>query len=315
MSLFQKILVVVDAAQSEHPQLERGMKLAEQSQSNLQLVDIVKDVSLTVRLLSRDYTHLHSLLIREKEEQLQRLVDRCRAHGLQADGQVLCGVSSHQTLEAASRLGADLIVRLTKGSRSLQAGHLGTSSQQLLRRLACPLWLADPQHEPQCRSIVAAVDASPDDDAHRQLNRRILQVALQLAKRERAKLRVGYVWSLYGSEMLRHRLPESEYQGLLEFNRRQHQESFEELLAQFDLHATGPDARMLEGEPSQALPELCTQEQADLLVCGTVARHGIPGLFLGNTAERIVNRVACSILALTPPPPAEAPTASPAPAT
>ena len=33
-----------------------------------------------------------------------------------------------------------------------------------------------------------------------------------------------------------------------------------------------------------------------------IARHGIPGLLLGNTAERIVNRVDCSILAVVPSP-------------
>ncbi|MEZ6077377.1 MAG: universal stress protein [Pirellulaceae bacterium] len=72
------------------------------------------------------------------------------------------------------------------------------------------------------------------------------------------------------------------------------------LLSAHDLHVGGPSARMLEGEPSEAIPELCKQEQADLLICGTVARQGIPGLLLGNTAERIVNRVGCSILAVTP---------------
>jgi nucleotide-binding universal stress UspA family protein len=57
---------------------------------------------------------------------------------------------------------------------------------------------------------------------------------------------------------------------------------------------------LIEGEPSQAIPAFCKEQEADLLICGTVARHGIRGLLLGNTAERIVNRIDCSILALTP---------------
>lgn len=300
MTPFKNILVVVDSTQSDHPQLRRAMKLAEHGGVQLHLVDVVKDVNLTVRLLSRDYVHIHELLVKEKREQLQLLVEQCTAHGLQAQGEVLEGVTSQVTLAAAKRTGADLIVRATKGAGSLQTGHLGTSSQKLIQRLPCSMWLADAQHEPECKKIVATVDASPDDDAHRQLNQRILQLATSLATRERASLLVCYVWSLYGADLLKHRLPESEFESLLEFNRQQHRESFEKLLSEFDLHANGPSARMLEGEPSTAIPELCEQEQADLLICGTVARHGLPGLLLGNTAERIVNRVGCSILAVTP---------------
>ena len=33
---------------------------------------------------------------------------------------------------------------------------------------------------------------------------------------------------------------------------------------------------------------------------GTVARTGIPGLLIGNTAETILQRVDCSVLAVKP---------------
>ena len=39
---------------------------------------------------------------------------------------------------------------------------------------------------------------------------------------------------------------------------------------------------------------------ADLVVMGTVARTGIAGLFIGNTAEAILDQLACSVLAVKP---------------
>jgi len=33
---------------------------------------------------------------------------------------------------------------------------------------------------------------------------------------------------------------------------------------------------------------------------GTVGRVGIPGFFIGNTAEEILKRVECSVLAIKP---------------
>lgn len=37
-----------------------------------------------------------------------------------------------------------------------------------------------------------------------------------------------------------------------------------------------------------------------LLVMGTVTRTGIQGFLIGNTAEQILQRVACSVLAVKP---------------
>ena len=301
MPTFKKILVVVDSSNAEHPELQRAMQLAQHGEVQLYLVDVMKDVSLTIRLLSSDYVHIHELLTKEKREQLQKLIDQCRAHSIKADGEVREGVSSQVTIEVAQRIGADLIVRTTKGKHSRQPGRLGTSSQKLIQRPPCPVWLIAPSRGPDLQTIVATVDASPGDEAHQQFNRRIMKIATTLADRQRAKLLVSYVWSLYGSEMLRHRLPASEFESLIKFNRQKHRQSFDALLLEFGLHVGGPASRMLEGEPSVAIPELCEKENADLLICGTVARQGIPGLLLGNTAERIVQRVPCSILAVTPP--------------
>jgi len=42
------------------------------------------------------------------------------------------------------------------------------------------------------------------------------------------------------------------------------------------------------------------QLNSDLLVMGSVARSGIPGLVVGNTAEKILGHVDCSVLVLKP---------------
>jgi nucleotide-binding universal stress UspA family protein len=42
------------------------------------------------------------------------------------------------------------------------------------------------------------------------------------------------------------------------------------------------------------------EEQIDLIVMGTVGRSGISGLFIGNTAEKVLQKVDCSVLAVKP---------------
>ena len=38
----------------------------------------------------------------------------------------------------------------------------------------------------------------------------------------------------------------------------------------------------------------------ELLVMGTIARTGIPGVIVGNTAERLLHQIPCSVLAVKP---------------
>jgi universal stress protein E len=49
-----------------------------------------------------------------------------------------------------------------------------------------------------------------------------------------------------------------------------------------------------------AILRFIKDHNVDLLVMGTMARSGMPGVFIGNTAERLALSVTCSLLALKP---------------
>ena len=57
---------------------------------------------------------------------------------------------------------------------------------------------------------------------------------------------------------------------------------------------------MRRGEPEDEIPQFVVSEGVDVLVIGTMARSGIPGLVIGNTSERVLRRVACSVVAVKP---------------
>ena len=54
------------------------------------------------------------------------------------------------------------------------------------------------------------------------------------------------------------------------------------------------------GEAALVIPKLAHQKQVDLIVMGTVCRTGIAGFFIGNTAEKILQDVDCSVLTVKP---------------
>jgi nucleotide-binding universal stress UspA family protein len=57
---------------------------------------------------------------------------------------------------------------------------------------------------------------------------------------------------------------------------------------------------MLKGHPEEVIPQFVVSEGIDLVVMGTVARTGIAGLLIGNTAERLLQRLITSVLAVKP---------------
>src|SRR5690606_15053039 len=90
---------------------------------------------------------------------------------------------------------------------------------------------------------------------------------------------------------------------------RARQETAMKLLAHKFREQIGADAydylsinyHLLQGSAIQVLPHLVEQVRADLVVMGTVARTGISGLIIGNTAEAILDQLKCSVLAVKPP--------------
>ena len=67
--------------------------------------------------------------------------------------------------------------------------------------------------------------------------------------------------------------------------------------------AYAPDLhRHLDNGPAQyVVPRSARELAVDLVVMGTVARTGIDGFFMGNTAERILGELDGSVLTMKPP--------------
>ena len=75
---------------------------------------------------------------------------------------------------------------------------------------------------------------------------------------------------------------------------------FDELLAKVPLDDLNVQRHMLKGDASDLIPRLALRKGIDVIVMGTVCRVGVPGLFIGNTAERVLRHVSCSVLTVKP---------------
>ena len=72
------------------------------------------------------------------------------------------------------------------------------------------------------------------------------------------------------------------------------------LVEDYDLSDIRHSIVVRKGDPCQMIIDYVDKNDIDLIVMGTIGRSGLSGLLIGNTAERVIDRVNCSVLAIKP---------------
>jgi nucleotide-binding universal stress UspA family protein len=136
-------------------------------------------------------------------------------------------------------------------------------------------------------------------------------MASSLARSESAALHIVCSWEAIGEGMMRGGFmarPEEEIISYVEQVKQQHSQNLNILISKTNekLGSDNPDyikpeIHLLKGMPRSTIPEFAGEIKADLVVMGTVARTGLAGFIMGNTAETILNQLNCSVLAIKPP--------------
>ncbi|MBO6754785.1 MAG: universal stress protein [Roseibium sp.] len=206
----------------------------------------------------------------------------------------------------------DLVIKAAEPLPRLQNLLFGSTDQHLLRKCPCPVWLRTPDAGRAPRSIIAAVDVDDWDTAEpdtlHDVNRCVVETALRLGAGQQATVHVLHAWEAIGEGMVwafasRHdgRAAAAHYVGEIESARRR---SITTLLKPYEAIAATLGVRLVpqlvRGPARAVIPDEAKNQSADLVVMGTIARTGLSGVIIGNTAEDVLNSVACSVVAVKP---------------
>ncbi len=300
MQRFKNILASIDTLAEEHPTLQCAAALAEHNEASLKLVDVLPEAAWPWRLATPNYEHVQELLEKEKRENLERLAEPIRAKGISVSTKVLHGRSSAGIIEEVINGRHDLVIRRPKGALSRRSGHFGSTTMRLLRRCPCAVWVVKGGGGAEINKVLAAVDPAPRDTEHADLNKTIMELTLALCEREQAEPMIVHVWNLYGEGIFKGRMNEEQFEALEHSARESVEKSYREFLEPYGLTYPSEKAELFKGEPGTIIPQLVKRDHIDLVVMGTVARTGVPGLVMGNTAEMILQQIECGVLAVKP---------------
>lgn len=174
---------------------------------------------------------------------------------------------------------------------------------ELLRACPCPVWLWRPRKGTRdLDNIAVAIDPHTDNPAAQKLSVRLLELAEALAGYAEAKIHVISCWEFEYENFLRDsafaHASEAEIQQSLQTEESNHLQALKKLVAEAKVGVH--TLHHVRGKPEKTIAGIVEKIGADVVVMGTVARTGVSGFFIGNTAENVLRQLSCSLIALKP---------------
>ncbi len=176
----------------------------------------------------------------------------------------------------------------------------GSTAMHLMRKCPCPVWVHHGHLWRGAVRILAAIGHFDGTESGDQLNKNILEHAAELNRVLGGKLHVLHCWSGYlenvtGSPFF----SEKEVDSYLEYEEHASTEDFNRIVDSVSFE-TDPKRVVIHGSPSTIIPEYAEKQMIDIVVMGSVARTGVAGLLIGNTAEVVACSLTESLLAIKP---------------
>lgn len=296
MEPFKSILVDVDATARAHPAFERAVGIARSSGARLTVTDVVSVPSYARRYMPAD---LEDEIVTGRRQQLTRLTQT--VSGIDVEPKLLTGRPGTVLVEEVIRSKHDLLMRSHARDLVPDARRpFGAVDVELVRKCPCPVLLVRHGGGSPRPQIVAAVNAGTDEPGEQALNRKIVETALLVARLEDGTPTLLQAWAPFAEAMIRSHASDDAFTAYVEDVRRRTSDDLGDLARSFGERTAGIRIVSRRGEPEEVIPAFVVEEGIDLVVMGTVARGGIAGLLIGNTAERLLRRLPCSVLTVKP---------------
>lgn len=301
MKPIKRILVAVkDPSARTMPAVRKAAQLARASGATLELFHALSETVLVDALEARreslrEYEqHRHAQVMKR----LEAVARRIRKHGIEVTtGAAWDYPASEAVVRHALRSNADLIVAERHASRHVAGWMLAYTDWELLREAPCPVLLVK-QSRPWHRPVVmTAVDPFHAHAKPARLDLALLHAGARMATDLRGKLRI--VHCVPPAMIVSAALAQAPV--VIDNGEATMARARKALAAEVArLPLPSHQIRVLQGPAREALPQAAKALGADLVVMGALSRSGLRRLFVGNTAEAVLDALPCDVLVIKP---------------
>ncbi len=300
MNQFKRILVAIDTRLKHHPIFDEAMEIAKQTGATIKLMDVVPEFPWIVRMTLGNHKEVQLAIENEKKSRLAELANIARSQNINVETHLASGKASTEIVQEVIRGKHDLALAVAKGESSGKIGFFGRTSQRLLRTCPCPLWLVAPGTTPKFKNILGCVETSTDNEVDAELNDLIYDLASSISDYHGGKLSILHTWSLWNERMLLSRMKSEDFNDLQAKSLEHESRLLDAFMQKHGASIDDANVHLFKGEPDEVISDFIRSEGIDLVVLGTVAKSGLGGEIAGNTSEKILGRIECSVLALKP---------------
>jgi universal stress protein E len=305
MQGFRNVLFVSEGNPAEQVALLHLAQDLHAAGGKLTLVDVVQDVpaghaAIPVR---GGLERLQKAIVKERLAALQQQVQELQQQlpGLKARCLVREGNDCIEVIRQAVKGKHDLVAKAATNSSRVEGLLFGTLDMALLRKCPVPVLILKGRKKIRHRRVLAAVQLVHDAPEREQLDRQVVELAASVARASEGQLDLLHAWFLHFEKVLRSDAVNQEFgtvDTMLQELRANAKASLATIAA--DYADLDPALHLIKGRPQEVIPRFVRNHRIQLVVMGTVGRTGIAGLFIGNTAEKILQNLSCSVLAIKP---------------
>lgn len=273
MQAIRSLLVVMDPEHAEGLALKRAKLIAGVTRS-----------------------HLHLLVCDKKNDHtayLESLTAELGQEGYSTSAQQAWHENLYNTIITVQQAeGCGLVVKQHLPDNPLKRAILTPDDWKLLRYCPSPVLMVKTDKPWADGIILAAVDVGNADGEHRSLHASIISHSYDIAALAKATL---HVISAHPAPMLSAADPTFQLKETIEARYREQCKAFQ---AEYEI--ADDRLHIAEGPADVLIPQTAHQLGAAVTVIGTVARTGLSGALIGNTAEVVLDSLESDVLVLKP---------------
>lgn len=264
-----RYLVIVDPAATGHPAFDRALLAARDSRGHIHLFGFSSHPPIAAN--GESSSDAQERFRSEALATLGELAAHAEAQGIGVSMELgTSGDARQEMVQAAARSRADMVFKYSS-ERTL--AHRDPGDWLLMRLAPCPVLMVKNVRDWSSRRVLGAVNFGSHDLAHIKLNNQIIGEAQRFAHDFGSE---AHFVTAYAD---RNRAPDR-----VELAR---------------VCGVAPERmHTVQGAAASVIRDTAERIGADLILIGTVARSGLMGTVVGNTAERILDETRSDVLVL-----------------
>ena len=294
------ILVALDSEHPEQPAFDRALELANSLKASITILGSCYEAYCEDdSSLEPETKHkIKTAMINNRQQWLDSYTKEAESKGIEISTEVHWQKSlDRAVLMSMNTNDFDLVIKGAKQHYGLVDRLFNHSDWNLLRHCPAPVLMVKSAKPWANNRILASIDATSYSEGHRLINENILDFSEHLTDHLSTDLHIVNSYPMVSLAFAM--VPEvTAPDDIQKYITEQHQSECERYAHKYNINED--HIHITEGDPDDVIEMTAKEIEADLVVIGSVAREGFAGVLLGNTAERIINRVSCDILVIKP---------------